>query len=349
MMTNLLSIIALLWSSGQCRGARRRSSNNVQRTEQWPANRYAAGTEAECPPSCPTRDLRDARPAARGALTADQHYTFHERGFLVLPGLFSAAEVDALSATIDSVWRGRRIGRAAARIVADWFVSTPRETRGVLREAPDTATAHPLKLNDLYLDVPAVRGIALDARLSRVLSELLDSRPVLINTLSMNYGTQQKYHFDTFYMPPPTTNKMVAAWIALDDVGPENGPLRYVPGSHRIRPYRFSTGKLNVVKNEMRNFSAYIQAELKKHELHPAEFRAKKGDVLIWHAQLYHRGARIRDELNRTRRSLVAHYFSTIDFPSDGAHVRRHDAGGLYYARPRLDLRRQWRRRRRRR
>ena len=68
---------------------------------------------------------------------------------------------------------------------------------------------------------------------------------------------------------------------------------------------------------------------------------AKKGDVLIWHAQLYHRGARIRDALNRTRRSLVAHYFSTIDFPSDGAHVRRHDAGGLYYARPRLDLRRQ--------
>ena len=67
MMTNLL-IIVLLWSSGQCRGARRRSSNSVQRTE-WPANRYAAGTEAECPPSCPTRDLRDARPAARGALT----------------------------------------------------------------------------------------------------------------------------------------------------------------------------------------------------------------------------------------------------------------------------------------
>ena len=98
-----LCIIALLWSTGQCRGARRRSSNNVQRTEQWPANRYAAGTEAECPPSCPTRDLRDARPAARGALTADQHYAFHERGFLVLPGLFSAAEVDALSATIDNV------------------------------------------------------------------------------------------------------------------------------------------------------------------------------------------------------------------------------------------------------
>ena len=104
MMTNVLSFIVLLWSSGHyCRGARRRSSNNVQRTEQWPGNRYAAGTEAECPPSCPTRDLRDARPAARGALTADQHYTFHERGFLVLPGLFSAAEVDALSATIDSV------------------------------------------------------------------------------------------------------------------------------------------------------------------------------------------------------------------------------------------------------
>ena len=95
--------------------------------------------------------------------------------------------------------------------------------------------------------------------------------------------------------------------------------------------------------------TGYIRAELDKHKLQPEEFHAKKGDVLIWHAQLYHRGAGIRDALNRTRRSLVAHYFSTIDFPSDGAHARRHDAGGLYYARPRLDLRRQWRRRRRRR
>ena len=76
--------------------ARRHGKENAPSTGQWPANRYAAGTEAACPPSCPTRDLRDARPAARGALTADQHYAFHERGFLVLPGLFSAAEVDAL-------------------------------------------------------------------------------------------------------------------------------------------------------------------------------------------------------------------------------------------------------------
>ncbi len=128
--------------------ARRHGKENAPSTGQWPANRYAAGTEAACPPSCPTRDLRDARPAARGALNADQHYAFHEQGFLVLPGLFSAAEVDVLSATIDSVWRGRRTGSAAARIVADWFVSTPRETRGVLREAPDSATVHPLKLKN---------------------------------------------------------------------------------------------------------------------------------------------------------------------------------------------------------
>jgi ectoine hydroxylase-related dioxygenase (phytanoyl-CoA dioxygenase family) len=37
------------------------------------------------------------------------------------------------------------------------------------------------------------------------------------------------------------------------------------------------------------------------------KFMAKKGDVLIWHADLMHGGARIQDP-RQTRKSLVAHF-----------------------------------------
>lgn len=43
-------------------------------------------------------------------------------------------------------------------------------------------------------------------------------------------------------------------------------------------------------------------------------FRANKGDVLIWHADLAHGGAPIKDR-SRTRLSLVAHYCPMGTYP----------------------------------
>ena len=64
-------------------------------------------------------------------------------------------------------------------------------------------------------------------------------------TPNLEFGSQQEFHFDTFRMPAPIENKMVAAWIALEDVHPDSGPLRYYPGSHKIPPFRFSDRRLN--------------------------------------------------------------------------------------------------------
>jgi hypothetical protein len=58
---------------------------------------------------------------------------------------------------------------------------------------------------------------------------------------------------------------------------------------------------------------AYGQTLKRIHEmcaergLKTERFMAKKGDVLIWHADLMHGGAKIEDP-ERTRKSLVAHF-----------------------------------------
>jgi hypothetical protein len=53
----------------------------------------------------------------------------------------------------------------------------------------------------------------------------------------------------------------------------------------------------------------------------------KAGDALIWHAQVIHGGTPIRDP-NRTRKSLVVHYFRSCDFhPASSVEFRP----GRYY------------------
>jgi ectoine hydroxylase len=44
-------------------------------------------------------------------------------------------------------------------------------------------------------------------------------------------------------------------------------------------------------------------------DIEPREFLPRKGDVLIWHANLLHGGRAIAAP-GATRRSLVAHYFA---------------------------------------
>lgn len=47
---------------------------------------------------------------------------------------------------------------------------------------------------------------------------------------------------------------------------------------------------------------------MEERQLEPHYFEARKGDVLIWHANLLHGGSP-RRELTRSRKALVCHYF----------------------------------------
>jgi ectoine hydroxylase-related dioxygenase (phytanoyl-CoA dioxygenase family) len=59
-----------------------------------------------------------------------------------------------------------------------------------------------------------------------------------------------------------------------------------------------------------------FEGEVRKMALQPVEFLSKAGDILIWHEQLYHGGAAIRDP-KRTRKSMVVHYWPSSDLPED--------------------------------
>jgi hypothetical protein len=260
-----------------------------------------------------------------GILSRDQLRSWKQEGVVIARKLFSPERVAEINAYIDELWKTRR--NPANPFVADVFIYTPRYKRLYFRDAPDEARDYPYKLNDLFLESELIRRAALDEKLAAIIRILLGGDPMVFNSLNFEKGSQQEPHIDTLYMPPLVKNKMCAAWIALEDVHNDSGPLRYYPGSHRIPPYHFSHGKLNAIAEEMPRYRNYIDGEIEKRGIRPVEFAPQSGDVLIWHAQILHGGAPIKDP-GRTRKSLVSHYFRKCDFPP---YVGREIDPGRYY------------------
>lgn len=250
---------------------------------------------------------------------------WNARGALVLPAFYDDAEIDAVLADYQAVWRDGRAG-----ITVD-NMDTGQRMR--LRDVSTNARkSHRFKVNDLYLEQASVRHLALNERLVPLLQRLLDERPALCNSLSLEYGTEQPDHIDSLYMTPNTPAHLVAVWVALEDCSPESGLLRYRPGSHRIEPYVFSDGGRHCVPKEMGDWGSYMQARLRDRQLCCELFQANKGDVFIWNAQLLHGGSPIT-ERERTRRSIVFHYFSESDCRAMGSRLMPAN-GGFRIKRP---------------
>jgi len=272
-------------------------------------------------------------------LTNEQQQAWDDNGYLLLKNFYSSDTINQINNLIDKLWDRRR--SLSAKYVIDIFVETKDERRVYMADAPESARSKPYKLNDLYLSQQEIREIVVGEKLAPILRELLSGFPMVCNSLNFEFGSQQDYHFDTFYMPSPTPNKMVASWIALEDATTENGPLSYYPGSHKIPPYLFSNGTTHAIPSEMSEFNNYINSEIEQRGIQPETLLAQKGDVLIWHSQLFHGGSPITDK-RKTRKSLVTHYFTNEDFPDlapprvcqDGGYMDREAQAVAYTFKP---------------
>lgn len=230
---------------------------------------------------------------------------FDRDGFAILPGFYSAGEIDRV---IESITQ-RKLERPL-NVTIDLLDTGERTLLGLL-SAQEIATRR-MKINDLYLDMPGVRNLALSDRLAPILRDLLGQDPALCNSLYFEKGSQQPPHVDSIYMTPPTPNHLIATWVALEDAHADAGQLEYFPGSHKIEQMIFSNGTRHFVPEEMPKWHEYIEAEVERTGFRKITFAAKKGDVFVWHANLLHGGGPIADA-QRTRKSLVFHYFSHPD------------------------------------
>ena len=171
-----------------------------------------------------------------------------------------------------------------------------------------------LRVQDAWQDVPEVRRIACNETILQILTDLYGWRAFPFQTLNFPVGTQQHFHTDSIHFSSCPERFMVGVWVALEDIDSDNGPLIYYPGSHKLPIYTNEQVGRNpnfAGKDPSGHYGAFGEAWRKIVEaldLKPMEFHAKKGQALIWSANLLHGGAAQKD-LQRTRYSQVTHYF----------------------------------------
>lgn len=265
-----------------------------------------------------------------GKEVAVDYQQWEENGYIVLKDFFSQEQIASVNDFIDQAWATRNSSNVA--ITIDAFLDTPMQKRMRLSAAPDESRQAPYKINDLYLESELVRSMILDNRLTPILSNFLGGDPMVCNSLNFEYGSQQNSHTDSLYMTPRVRNKLVASWIALDEIDDSNGPVEYYPGSHKIPPYEFSNGGISAIGSEMAGYHSYMEKQLQEREIHAEKFTAQAGDVLVWHSQLLHGGTKILDP-SRLRRSLVTHYFRKQDYWHHLWRVRKSSPGAYFYRR----------------
>jgi phytanoyl-CoA hydroxylase len=152
------------------------------------------------------------------------------------------------------------------------------------------------------------------SKMMNILELLLGKELAVFQSINFISGSEQAAHSDAISMTTFPKGNLIAIWVALEDIGEENGPLYYYPGSHRY-PYIMNhdigneSSSLLLGKKKYMVYANKIKEVLKANKAKKKYLLAKKGDVLIWHHNLIHGGEKIINP-KLTRKSMVFHYYA---------------------------------------
>lgn len=157
-----------------------------------------------------------------------------------------------------------------------------------------------------------VRAIAANPTVIDLLSKLYGRKAFPFQTLNFPVGTQQDAHSDSVHFSSLPERFMCGVWLAMEDIGPDAGPLFYYPGSHK---WPIMTNALigrrgygSDLTSAQDPYSPAWKAMCKAHNIDKDKFLARKGQALIWCANLLHGGSR-QNDVRLTRWSQVTHYY----------------------------------------
>lgn len=210
--------------------------------------------------------------------------SFEENGFVVISNYLSSRRVDEVNTEIKSLLANRKVHFGYGNKIM--FAIRPSRV---------------------------LRDIGNEKHLKEILSALLGGNAILFQSINFLTGSEQATHSDSIHMTTYPLGGLLGAWIALEDITEENGPLHYYPGSHKL-PYYLNSdynneGNALLLGNKSyADYEKMISEKIEEQKLEKVKFLAKKGDLLIWHANLFHGG---EPHLNKqmTRKSMVFHYF----------------------------------------
>ncbi len=168
------------------------------------------------------------------------------------------------------------------------------------------------RIQDAWTFDEDVRSIAANQAVLDLLSKLYGRRAFPFQTLNFPVGTQQEAHSDSVHFSSLPERFMCGVWLAMEDIAPDAGPLFYHPGSHRwpimtnaLIGRRGYSSELNSAQDP---YGPAWRALCDVYGSQAETFLARKGQALIWCANLLHGGSRQANP-RLTRWSQVTHYY----------------------------------------
>lgn len=169
-----------------------------------------------------------------------------------------------------------------------------------------------LRLQDAWTFDADVKAVAANPALLDLLGKFYGRRAFPFQTLNIPVGTRQTAHTDAVHFSSQPERFMCGVWLAMEDITAESGPLLYYPGSHRwpilSNAMIGRRGWGSNASSAQAPYEAVWDAIVAATGIAPETFLARKGQALIWSANLLHGGSPRLDP-NSTRWSQVTHYY----------------------------------------
>jgi len=164
------------------------------------------------------------------------------------------------------------------------------------------------RIQDAWKIDERVKALALAPPVMRLLQDLYGRRPLPFQTINFRIGSQQKAHSDALHFNSEPEGFMCGVWVALEDIDAGNGPVVFYPGSHQLPFVTMKDAGLEASSEQYGAYEEHIAGLIERERLEPRHGTIRKGQALVWAANLLHGGAP-QDDRTRSRHSQVTHYF----------------------------------------
>lgn len=167
-----------------------------------------------------------------------------------------------------------------------------------------------MRIQDAWKSDEDVRAIASNPSIITLLGKLYGRRAFPFQTLNFPVGTQQHMHSDSVHFSSIPERFMCGVWLAMEDISADAGPLLYYPGSHKwpILTNEMLGRTVDTANGAQEPYEPVWRALVAAKNIQPETFCARKGQALIWTANLLHGGCS-QNDLKLTRWSQVTHYY----------------------------------------